>query len=84
MPSRGTLDPDILLWCEANNFLLVTNNRTSMPVHLKDHLMHGRHILGIFILKDGMSLPETVAELALIWMAAAPDEYADMISYLPL
>jgi hypothetical protein len=30
---RGTLDPDILLWCEANHFCLVTNNRKSMPRH---------------------------------------------------
>jgi predicted nuclease of predicted toxin-antitoxin system len=35
---RGTLDPDILLWCEANHFCLVTNNRKSMPRHLVDHL----------------------------------------------
>ncbi|MDJ0514740.1 MAG: DUF5615 family PIN-like protein [Trichodesmium sp. MO_231.B1] len=29
-PSKGTLDPDILVWCEVNNFILVTNNRTSI------------------------------------------------------
>ncbi len=33
-PPKGTLDPEILCWCEENNFILVTNNRTSMPVHL--------------------------------------------------
>ena len=37
-PPKGTLDPDILLWCEEYNFVLVTNNRTSMPVHLRDHI----------------------------------------------
>ncbi len=47
VPPPGTLDPAILLWCEANNFVLVTNNRKSMPVHLADHLAAGRHILGI-------------------------------------
>ena len=33
-PALGTLDPEILIWCEENLFLLVTNNRKSMPVHL--------------------------------------------------
>ncbi|MBR8837576.1 MAG: DUF5615 family PIN-like protein [Stigonema ocellatum SAG 48.90 = DSM 106950] len=33
-PLRGTLDPQILLWCEEYDFVLVTNNRTSMPVNL--------------------------------------------------
>ncbi len=32
-PPKGTLDPEILLWCEENDFVLVTNNRKSMPVH---------------------------------------------------
>ncbi|MDM8525395.1 hypothetical protein QUF80_18670, partial [Desulfococcaceae bacterium HSG8] len=29
---------DILLWCETDNFSLVTNNRKTMPGHLKEHL----------------------------------------------
>lgn len=35
-PSKGTLDPEILIWCETNEFILVTNNRKSMPGHLAD------------------------------------------------
>ncbi|MCU0546076.1 MAG: DUF5615 family PIN-like protein [Oscillatoriaceae cyanobacterium Prado104] len=37
-PLRGTLDPEILLWCEEHNFILVTNNRKSIPVHLVEHI----------------------------------------------
>ncbi|MDZ8067251.1 MAG: DUF5615 family PIN-like protein [Nostoc sp. DedQUE08] len=25
-PPKSTLDPEILCWCENNNFILVTNN----------------------------------------------------------
>jgi hypothetical protein len=77
-------DPDILIWCEANNFILITNNRTSMPIHLRDHLMTGRHIPGIFILSPDMAIGETADELALIWEASEPDEYFDRLSYLPV
>jgi Domain of unknown function (DUF5615) len=49
-PLKGTLDPEILIWCEAHNFVLITNNRTSMPVHLVDHINTGHHVPGIFIL----------------------------------
>ena len=31
-PPLGTLDPDILSWCEEHDLVLVTNNRRSMPV----------------------------------------------------
>ncbi|MEG4572341.1 DUF5615 family PIN-like protein [Microcoleus sp. N3A4] len=37
-PPKSTLDPDILCWCEEQGFVLVTNNRSSMPVHLTDHI----------------------------------------------
>ena len=50
-PPRGTLDPEILLWCESQNFVLVTNNRRSMPVHLADHLASDHHTSGIFTIK---------------------------------
>ena len=36
-PGLGTKDPEILVWCETYQFLLVTDNRRSMPVHLQDH-----------------------------------------------
>jgi hypothetical protein len=83
-PSIETPDPDILLWCETNGFMLVTNNRGSMPDHLRDHLASGHHFPGMITLNRKMSLRETIEELALIWGAANPDEYADQITYLPL
>jgi predicted nuclease of predicted toxin-antitoxin system len=43
-PPKGTLDPAILDWCEQHDFILITNNRQSMPTHLSDRLQHGQHI----------------------------------------
>lgn len=83
-PPKGTLDPDILRWCEENSFILVTNNRKSMPGHLQDHLAEGRHVPGIFELNPNMGIGETIEELLLIWAASHPDEYRDRIIYLPL
>jgi hypothetical protein len=83
-PPVGTPDPAILLWCEANGFSLVTNNRGSMPGHLRDHLASGHHFPGMFTLNSKMSLGETIEELALIWGASTSEEYVDQISYLPL
>jgi hypothetical protein len=83
-PPKGTLDPEILLWCERYDFILVTNNRRSMPVHLSDHLAQGHHIPGIFQLNPGMSVGETIEELVLAALASLEGEYGDRISYLPL
>ncbi|NEQ21115.1 MAG: hypothetical protein F6K28_18200 [Microcoleus sp. SIO2G3] len=83
-PPKSTLDPEILLWCETNNFILVTNNRTSMPVHLADHIAQNHHVPGIFILNADMSIGETIEELILIAECSFEDEYQDQIAYLPV
>ncbi|MEB3211107.1 MAG: DUF5615 family PIN-like protein [Leptolyngbyaceae bacterium] len=83
-PPRGTLDPEILSWCEDHEFILVTNNRKSMPVHLSDHIAQGRHVPGIFILNVKLSVGENLSELLLIADASFEDEYRDRINFLPL
>ncbi len=83
-PLKGTLDPEILIWCEEHGFILVTNNRTSMPPHLAEHLAQCRHVPGIFILNPSMSVGETIEELILIAQASRDDEYQDYITHLPL
>jgi hypothetical protein len=83
-PPKSTLDPEILCWCEDNNFILVTNNRTSMPGHLADHLAVNSHIPGIFILNPNLSIGENIEELIIAALASEEDEYQDRIVYLPL
>jgi Domain of unknown function (DUF5615) len=74
-PSLGTLDPEISLWCEGHGFSLVTNNRESMPVHLREQLAAGPYTPGIFTLNQNMPLGETADELVLIWGASEAEEY---------
>ena len=83
-PGLGTKDPEILVWCETYQFLLVTDNRRSMPVHLQAHLAAGHHVPGILVRRPGLSVSETIEELVLIWEAALPGEFQDQIRYLPL
>lgn len=83
-PPKGTLDPEILLWCEDHSCILVTNNRKSMPVHLADHIALGHHIPGIFILSPKLSLGENIEQLILIAEGSFEDEYQDRIEFLLL
>ncbi len=83
-PKKGTLDPEILKWCEGHSFVLVTNNRKSIPRHLRDHLENGRHIPGIIELNSDMSIGDTIEELVLIWEVYGMDECRDVIFYMPL
>lgn len=83
-PALSTTDPEILCWCEERGFSLVTNDRASMPAHLRAHLAAGRHIPGIFTLNPNLTLSQTADELVLIWRASEAEEYLDQLNYLPL
>jgi len=81
-PARGTPDPEILRWCEERSVVLVTNNRSTMPEHLRAHLAQGQHVPGIFFLNTAMSLRETVTQLLLFAGATEPYEHRDLFRYL--
>ncbi|MFN6541258.1 MAG: DUF5615 family PIN-like protein [Nostoc sp. EkiNYC01] len=83
-PPKGTLDPDILIWCEINNFILVTNNRSSMPIHLTEHLAQNRHIPGIFVFRRKVTIGQIINDLILIAQVNESEEYQDRITHIPL
>ena len=83
-PPKSTPDPEILVWCEQNQFNLITNNRESMPQHLSDHIAAGHHVLGIFTINLEVPMGKIIDELLLIAGASDEDEYIDQIKYLPL
>lgn len=83
-PPEATLDPEILVWCELHEFILVTNNRKSMPLHLQSHLANGNHVPGILSISDKVGIGNLVEELLLIASIAAAEDLRDRIVYLPL
>ena len=83
-PPQGTLDPDILIWIEERDYILVTANRSSMPVHLGDYLAEDRHIPGILWIRPSSSIGDIVNALYLIWYASTADEFQDRTFFIPL
>lgn len=83
-PRLGTLDPEILLWLEQEDVLLVTRNRRSMPRHLHDHIQAGHSIPGIFAIRAQAPIGVTIEDLLLIAVTMQPNEYRNQIIYLPL
>lgn len=82
-PPIGSPDPDLLNWAEENQCMLVTHNHATMPVHLREHLDAGRHILGILVVKIGYPAWKIAEDLYLIWGASLPNEFRDQIVYWP-
>jgi hypothetical protein len=83
-PPPGSADPVLLAWCEVHDFVLITNNRSSMSRHLAEHLRQDRHLPGGFILNPKLSLAETVANLVDAAELSLEGEYRDQLRHLPL
>lgn len=79
----ATPDPDLLCWLEDHDCWLVTNNRASMPGHLRDHLAKGRRVPGILAVRAPLNFGAVIEGLILVHGASLPDEDRDRIEYLP-
>jgi hypothetical protein len=82
-PPLHTLDPEVLLYCEREQRLLVTNNRRSMAKYIADHLAAGHHHWGVFRLSRGMSLGQLSEHLHLLWAASEAEEWIDRFEWIP-
>ena len=78
----GVDDPTILSWCEENERILVTFDRSTMPSHLQDHLNANRHSPGIFMLSSSSQLQDVLEFLIAASYASEPYEWRDWIMYL--
>jgi hypothetical protein len=84
VPTKGTLDPDLLLWAEKEGFALLTRDKNTMPGHVRDHLAGGHHSWGVFMLRDHRPWREITEDLLAIWSASSAEEWVDQIIWIPM
>jgi PIN like domain len=83
-PPKGTVDAELLLWCEEHHWLLVTVDRTTMGDAVVAHCANGRHTFGVFILAPDATSGEVLDDLQLIVEASQAEEWIDCFAYLPM
>ncbi len=83
-PALGTLDPKILIYLERSQRILLTDNRKSMPEHLKAHWANGGFIWGLFWLRPKATIRELAADLIFIWETTEAAEWKDQLVWIPL
>jgi hypothetical protein len=79
---RGTLDPDLLVWAEREQRLILTRDRRTMPGHLARHLAAGRHSPGVLCPRR-IKLDDIIDFLACIAYASHPDDWLDNFTFIP-
>jgi hypothetical protein len=82
-PPLGTSDPEILSYAEQTQLALVTDNRSSMPVHVANHFAAGGHHWGIFNVRPDTPIGDLVEAMILIWGASEAQEWVDRLEWIP-
>src|SRR5262249_27942262 len=82
-PPRRTPDRALLLFAEAEQRALITQDRNTMPGHARDHLAAGHHTWRVVILREGFPPRDYADAIILIWAASQAEEWQDRIEFIP-
>lgn len=80
----GINDPALLSWASEQNRILLTHDRTTMPLHAAERFRSGLSVGGILIVDDRASLGHLIDELALVIQCSEQSEWQEIVCYFPL
>ena len=80
----GVDDPDILAWAAANDRIILTHDRATLPDYAYERLAVGENMPGVFIVNDRFPVGDATREILLLIAVSEPPEWSDRVVYLPL
>jgi hypothetical protein len=80
----GTADPDVLLWAERQQRVLLTHDVNTMPGHAYARLVAGEHVAGVCIIPQSLPVGQAIEELLIIAECSDLDDWKDQVRYQPL
>jgi len=80
----GADDPAVLAWAAANNRILLTHDRATMPDFAYARLAAGEGMAGVFILNDRFPVGQAIHEILLTVACSEQAEWSGRVVRLPL
>jgi hypothetical protein len=78
----GLEDPQVLLWAERENRIVVSADRRTMAAYLASHLKAGHHLPGLFIILPSAKTRAVVEFLVTAAYASTSEEWLDQIVFI--
>lgn len=76
-------DPHLLTWAEREGRIIVTHDRTTMPMHAAKILGEEKNIAGLFVVPRSVPLHRVLDDLELMITCSENHEWINVIRYLP-
>jgi len=77
-------DPELLIWAQLEARIVVTHDRTTMPMHAGEMMNQGKDCAGLFVVPRSVALLHVLDDLDLMITCSENDEWINVIRYLPL
>lgn len=89
-PQAGILhwsDPDVLAWAAAHERILLSHDKRTMPDHFYHFLAQlgaDEHSPGVLLLPQNLAIGPSITIILEIWELSVHDEWANLLTRLPL
>src|SRR5262245_12077712 len=80
----GVEDSDVLACAAANDRILLTHDRATMPDYACERLAAGQGMSGVFILNDRFPVGQAIQEILLVNACSEQTEWNGRVVRLPL
>ena len=80
---EGLSDPEVLELAAREERVLVSHDKSTMPVHFAARVGSGARSPGVLLALPSAPLGEIIESLVIIWSASQDKEWSDQIHYLP-
>ncbi len=77
-------DTDLLIRAAAENRILVTHDRKTMPGHVRAVIEAGHDIAGVFIVPQLLPIAHAINDLHILVVCSTMDEWQNIVRHLPL
>ena len=77
-------DPALLAWAAAENRIVVTHDRKTMPAHAGDRMKAGDRVAGVFVFSTHLPIQTIINELEILIVCSEMDEWENCVVNLPL
>jgi hypothetical protein len=80
---EGLSDPEVLELAAREGRVLVSHDKSTMPVHFAARAASGLRSPGVLLALPSTTVSEIIESLLIIWSASRETEWTDQIHYLP-
>jgi len=77
-------DPQILEWAAANERILLTHDRRTIPRHVKERLSNGQPVFGVVVVPQLLPIGDAIEDISICNGSTKPEELYNQVWYLPL